>query len=110
MRGAQFTAQAPVSLSPYSRPYLSPPPVAGTCAAALRAGVPSVPCPVMLDQTSNALRLQEAGCAAEPLPFQRLTAQVHAAAAGLGACLHTVYYGHCFCWVVHVRPRPAPNP
>ncbi|GBF87642.1 hypothetical protein Rsub_00353 [Raphidocelis subcapitata] len=51
----------------------------GTCAAVLRAGVPSVPCPVMLDQPANALRLVEAGCAVKPLPFARLAAPALAA-------------------------------
>jgi len=59
---------------------------AGTCAAVLRAGVPSVPCPVMLDQPSNALRLVEAGCAVAPLPFAEITAQVRAAAGGRVGC------------------------
>ncbi|KAI8468652.1 MAG: hypothetical protein J3K34DRAFT_522766 [Monoraphidium minutum] len=51
----------------------------GTCAAALRAGVPSVPCPVMLDQPWNAARLVEAGCAGPPLPFMEMTAEALAA-------------------------------
>lgn len=46
----------------------------GTSAAALRSGVPSVPCPVMLDQPFFASRLYQLGCASEPIPFQKLDA------------------------------------
>jgi hypothetical protein len=61
----------------------------GTCAAALRAGVPSVPCPVMLDQPVMALRLLEAGVATPAIPFAKLTAEV--------SCRHGC------CMVVQVR-------
>ena len=46
----------------------------GTCGAVLHAGIPSVPCPVMLDQPANAARLVEAGVACSPLPFAKLSA------------------------------------
>jgi len=49
---------------------------AGTAAAVLRAGIPSIPCPVMLDQPWNALRLVEAGVAVEAIPFHKMTAKV----------------------------------
>lgn len=48
----------------------------GTCGAVLRAGIPSVPCPVMLDQPFLAHRLVEAGVACSPLPFHKISAQV----------------------------------
>lgn len=35
----------------------------GTTAAALRAGIPQVPCPVMLDQPHNAKTIVRLGCA-----------------------------------------------
>lgn len=47
----------------------------GTCGAVLRAGIPSVPCPVMLDQPFLAARLVEAGVACAPLPFHKVNAQ-----------------------------------
>ena len=47
----------------------------GTCAAALRAGSPSVACPVMLDQPSNATRLHQLGVAPPPIPFHQLNAR-----------------------------------
>ncbi len=56
---------------------------AGTTAAALRAGVPSVPVPVLADQPFWARRLSELGAGTDPLPFPRLTA------AGLAAALRT---------------------
>ncbi|WP_371539670.1 glycosyltransferase [Streptomyces sp. NBC_00466] len=46
---------------------------AGTAAAALRAGVPSVPVPVTADQPFWASRLAAAGAATAPLPFPALT-------------------------------------
>lgn len=48
----------------------------GTTAAALRAGVPQVPCWVMLDQPHNATRVHDMGCATEPLPFHKMTLEV----------------------------------
>ncbi|MGW2559406.1 nucleotide disphospho-sugar-binding domain-containing protein [Streptomyces sp. NPDC001514] len=47
---------------------------AGTAAAALRAGVPSVPVPVAADQPFWAGRLAALGAATAPVPFRRLTA------------------------------------
>jgi UDP:flavonoid glycosyltransferase YjiC (YdhE family) len=47
---------------------------AGTTAAAVRAGVPSVPVPMALDQPFWAHRLHRAGIAARPVPARRLTA------------------------------------
>lgn len=46
---------------------------AGTTAAGLRAGVPTVPVPVMVDQPFWAKRLRGLGVATEPLPFTDLT-------------------------------------
>jgi hypothetical protein len=40
------------------------------------AGIPSVPCPVMLDQPFQAARLVEAGVACKPLPFYQISAAV----------------------------------
>jgi sterol 3beta-glucosyltransferase len=48
---------------------------AGTSAAALRAGVPSVAVPVALDQPFWAQRLHRIGAATRPVPASRLTAQ-----------------------------------
>ncbi|GAA1937866.1 glycosyltransferase [Streptomyces durmitorensis] len=48
---------------------------AGTTAAALRAGVPSVPVPVQLDQHFWAARLHTLGAAPRPQRYQHLTAQ-----------------------------------
>lgn len=45
----------------------------------LLAGIPSVPCPVMLDQPFLAARLVEAGVACKPLPFHKMSAQVNCA-------------------------------
>lgn len=53
---------------------------AGTTAAALRAGVPAVPVPVMADQPFWASRLCELGVAPRSLPFADLTAEALAAA------------------------------
>ncbi|QHC23676.1 glycosyltransferase [Streptomyces sp. GS7] len=48
---------------------------AGTAAAGLRAGVPSVPVPVTADQPFWAGRLAAIGVAVEPIPFGELTAE-----------------------------------
>lgn len=42
-------------------------------AAALRAGVPQIPCPFMLDQPHNAKLLTSLGCALEVLPFSKVS-------------------------------------
>ncbi|MFE0457634.1 glycosyltransferase [Kitasatospora sp. NPDC058965] len=55
---------------------------AGTTAAALRAGVPAVPVPVLGDQPFWARRVAALGAATEPVPFKRLTAERLAAAIG----------------------------
>jgi hypothetical protein len=44
-------------------------------AAALRSGVPQVPCPVMLDQPHNAATVVRLGCAPGVLPFSNLSAR-----------------------------------
>ncbi|MBL7258970.1 glycosyltransferase [Paractinoplanes lichenicola] len=54
---------------------------AGTTAAGLRAGVPAVPVPLLVDQPFWAQRLVTLGVAPEALPFRRLSA------AGLGAAI-----------------------
>jgi sterol 3beta-glucosyltransferase len=46
----------------------------GTTAAALRSGVPQLPCPVMLDQPHNAALLQRLGVAPTIVPFASITA------------------------------------
>jgi UDP:flavonoid glycosyltransferase YjiC (YdhE family) len=53
---------------------------AGTTAAALRAGVPAVPVPVLADQPFWARRLTDLGVAPGPLPLSSLTADRLAAA------------------------------
>ena len=53
---------------------------AGTTAATLRAGVPSVPAPVFADQPLWSQRLVELGCAPVVLPLRRLAAAPLAAA------------------------------
>ncbi|MFF2119584.1 glycosyltransferase [Kitasatospora sp. NPDC058184] len=53
---------------------------AGTTGAALRAGVPAVPVPVMADQPFWAARLHRLGVAPQPVPFADLTAERLAAA------------------------------
>ncbi|MFI2609547.1 glycosyltransferase [Kitasatospora sp. NPDC018619] len=53
---------------------------AGTTGAALRAGVPAVPVPVMADQPFWAARLHRLGVAPQPVPFEDLTAERLAAA------------------------------
>jgi len=47
----------------------------GTVAAALRAGIPSVVCPVYLDQPFWGIRLHQLGVAPEPIAFQKLTTE-----------------------------------
>jgi UDP:flavonoid glycosyltransferase YjiC (YdhE family) len=47
----------------------------GTTAAALRAGIPSVPIPHMTDQFLWARRVHDLGVAAAPIPRRRLTAE-----------------------------------
>lgn len=44
-------------------------------AAALRSGVPQVPCPVMLDQPHNAQTVVRLNCAPGVLPFGKLTSR-----------------------------------
>ncbi|MFE6976525.1 glycosyltransferase [Streptomyces sp. NPDC057682] len=55
---------------------------AGTTAAALRAGVPSVPVPVTADQPFWASRLAALGAATDAIPFRSLDADRLAAALG----------------------------
>ncbi|MDR3082627.1 MAG: glycosyltransferase [Streptomyces sp.] len=55
---------------------------AGTSAAALRAGVPSVTVPVAADQPFWAGRLAALGAATDPIPFKSLTAERLADALG----------------------------
>ncbi|MEW2294294.1 glycosyltransferase [Streptomyces sp. NPDC006743] len=55
---------------------------AGTSAAALRAGVPSVPVPVAADQPFWAARLAALGAAPRPVPYAALTAERLADALG----------------------------
>lgn len=55
---------------------------AGTAAAALRAGAPSIPVPVTADQPFWAGRLAAAGAATDPIPFASLTAERLADALG----------------------------
>jgi len=47
----------------------------GTTAAGFRAGVPQIPCPVMLDQPHNAKLIIKMGCAPTSIPFQKLTSK-----------------------------------
>jgi UDP:flavonoid glycosyltransferase YjiC (YdhE family) len=58
---------------------------AGTAAAGLRAGVPAVPVPVLVDQPFWADRLHRLGVAPRPLPLAELTADTLADA--LRSCL-----------------------
>ena len=53
---------------------------AGTAAAALRAGVPSVITPFVADQPSWARRIETLGVGARPIPFKQLTADLLAGA------------------------------
>ncbi|MFI9718596.1 glycosyltransferase [Streptomyces sp. NPDC052396] len=55
---------------------------AGTAAAALRAGIPSVPVPVTADQPFWAARLAALGAATPAIPFAELTGERLAAALG----------------------------
>ncbi|MEU9055869.1 glycosyltransferase [Streptomyces sp. NPDC048384] len=55
---------------------------AGTAAAALRAGAPSIPVPVTADQPFWAARLAAIGAATDPIPFTSLTAERLAGALG----------------------------
>ncbi|MEY9996706.1 sterol 3beta-glucosyltransferase [Streptomyces sp. V4I8] len=55
---------------------------AGTAAAALRAGTPSIPVPVTADQPFWAGRLAATGAATDPIPFASLTAERLADALG----------------------------
>ncbi|KUO02882.1 glycosyltransferase [Streptomyces caeruleatus] len=55
---------------------------AGTAAAALRAGAPSIPVPVTADQPFWAGRLAAIGAATDPIPFASLTARRLADALG----------------------------
>jgi sterol 3beta-glucosyltransferase len=48
---------------------------AGTAAAGLRAGVPAIPVPVLVDQPFWAARLHALGVAPAPLPMHELTAE-----------------------------------
>jgi sterol 3beta-glucosyltransferase len=47
----------------------------GTCAAALRSGVPQIACPVMVDQPHNAKLLVRLGVAAGIVPFGKLSVE-----------------------------------
>jgi sterol 3beta-glucosyltransferase len=58
---------------------------AGTTGAGLRAGVPAVAAPVLLDQPFWAARLHQLGVAPPPLPMQTLT--VDALADAMRACI-----------------------
>jgi sterol 3beta-glucosyltransferase len=63
---------------------------AGTTAAGLRAGVPAVPVPFLVDQPFWAERLHRLGVAPHPLPLQELTAD--ALADALRSCLDEATY------------------
>jgi UDP:flavonoid glycosyltransferase YjiC (YdhE family) len=63
---------------------------AGTTAAGLRAGVPAVPVPVLVDQPFWAARLHRLGVAPHPLPMHELTAD--ALADALRCCLERPAY------------------
>lgn len=54
----------------------------GTMASALRAGVPQVVAPLILDQYHHAQRLYEQGLAPKPVPMERMDASRLAAAIG----------------------------
>ena len=63
---------------------------AGTTGAGLRAGVPAVPVPVLVDQPFWADRLHRLGVAPDPLPLHELTAD--ALADALRSCLDRPSY------------------
>jgi UDP:flavonoid glycosyltransferase YjiC (YdhE family) len=63
---------------------------AGTTGAGLRAGVPAVPVPVLVDQPFWAHRLHRLGVAPHPLPLHELTADTLTDA--LRSCLHESSY------------------
>ena len=63
---------------------------AGTTGAGLRAGVPAVPVPVLVDQPFWAARLHHLGVAPDPLPMAELTAD--ALTDALRACLEQSTY------------------
>ena len=65
---------------------------AGTTAAGLRAGVPAVPVPVMLDQPFWASRLTALGVSPGTVPFRRLSAEILAEA--LRKAVHDPRYRH----------------
>jgi UDP:flavonoid glycosyltransferase YjiC (YdhE family) len=65
---------------------------AGTTGAGLRAGVPAVPVPFLVDQPFWADRLHRLGVAPRPLPLHELTADTLAKA--LCACLERSTYRH----------------
>ena len=64
---------------------------AGTTGAGLRAGVPAVPVPVLVDQPFWAARVHHLGVAVRPLPMDELTADTLAEA--LRSCLDRSTYG-----------------
>jgi len=49
---------------------------AGTCAAVLRSGIPSVPMPIYLDQPFGSNLIHKLGVAAEPIQFQKVNADI----------------------------------
>lgn len=63
---------------------------AGTTAAGLRAGIPAIPVPVLLDQPFWAARLHGLGVAPRPIPLSELTAD--ALAEALRSGLHEPDY------------------
>ncbi len=65
---------------------------AGTIGAGLRAGVPAVPVPVLVDQPFWADRLHRLGVAPHPLPLHELTADTLTVA--LRSCLDRSAYRH----------------
>lgn len=65
---------------------------AGTTGAGLRAGLPAVPVPVLVDQPFWAARLHRLGVAPPPLPRHELTAD--ALADALRSCLDEPAYRH----------------
>jgi UDP:flavonoid glycosyltransferase YjiC (YdhE family) len=65
---------------------------AGTTGAGLRAGVPAVPVPVLVDQPFWADRLHRLGVAPRPLPVHELTAETLTDA--LRSCLDRPIHRH----------------